>query len=71
MEGKIIFSTFKFYRIYYRSFVINVFYIKLMKKQYYCEMESPIYRQIIAEKLKIEGKEIKGNKKGKRKNVII
>ena len=26
-----------------------------MKKQYYCEMESPIYRQIIAEKLKIEG----------------
>ena len=39
-----------------------------MKKQYYCEMESPIYRQIIAEKLKIEGKEIKGNKKGKRKN---
>ena len=39
-----------------------------MKKQYYCETESPIYRQIIAEKLKIEGKEIKGNKKGKRKN---
>ena len=42
-----------------------------MKKQYYCEIESPIYRQIIAEKLKIEGKRIKGNKKGKRKNVTL
>ena len=31
-------------------------------------MESPIYRQIIAEKLIIEGKQIKGTKKGKRKN---
>jgi len=40
-----------------------------MKKQYYCEMESPIYRQIISEKLKIEGKYFKRNKKGKRKNV--
>ena len=39
-----------------------------MKGRYYCEMESPIYRQIIAEKLIIEGKQIKGTKKGKRKN---
>ena len=38
-----------------------------MKGRYYCEMESPIYRQIIAEKLKIEDKKIKGTKKGKRK----
>jgi hypothetical protein len=37
-----------------------------MKGRYYCEMESPIYRQIIAEKLRIEGKQIKGTKKGKR-----
>ena len=37
-----------------------------MKGKYYCEMESPIYRQIIAEKLKIEGKQVKGTKKGKR-----
>ena len=34
-------------------------------------MESPIYRQIMSEKLKIKGKEIKGNKKGKRKNVTL
>ncbi len=39
-----------------------------MKGRYYCEMESPTYRQIIAEKLIIEGKQIKGTKKGKRKN---
>ncbi len=39
-----------------------------MKGRYYCEMESPIYRQIIAEKLIIEGKQAKGNKRGKRKN---
>ena len=39
-----------------------------MKGRYYCEYESPIYRQIIAEKLKIEGKQIKVTKKGKRKN---
>jgi len=39
-----------------------------MKDRYYCEMESPIYRQIIAEKLRLEKKLIKGNKKGKRKN---
>ena len=32
------------------------------------EMESPIYRQIIAEKLKLEKKQTKGTKKGKRKN---
>ena len=32
-----------------------------MKGRYYCEMESPIYREIIAEKLRFEGK-----KKGKR-----
>tara|TARA_B100001094_G_scaffold260582_1_gene261092 strand:- start:1342 stop:1470 length:129 start_codon:yes stop_codon:yes gene_type:complete len=38
-----------------------------MKGRYYCEMESPIYRQILAEKFRIEGKEIQGNKKGKRK----
>tara|TARA_R110002020_G_scaffold292467_1_gene507894 strand:- start:190 stop:321 length:132 start_codon:yes stop_codon:yes gene_type:complete len=38
-----------------------------MKGRYYCEMESPIYRQIIAEKLIIEGKQAKGNKRGKRK----
>mgnify|MGYP001298001264 FL=1 len=37
-----------------------------MKGRYYCEYESPIYRQIIAEKLKVEGKQIKGTKKGKR-----
>ena len=39
-----------------------------MKGRYYCEMESPIYRQIIAEKLKLEKNLIKGNKKGKRTN---
>jgi hypothetical protein len=39
-----------------------------MKDRYYCEMESPIYRQIIAEKLRLEKKLIKGPKKGKRKN---
>ena len=39
-----------------------------MKGRYYCEMESPIYKQIVAEKLKIGGKQIKGIKKGKRKN---
>lgn len=39
-----------------------------MKGRYYCEMESPTYRQIIAEKLIIEDKQIKGTKKGKRKN---
>ena len=38
-----------------------------MKGKYYCEMESPIYRQIIAEKLKLEKKQTKGIKKGKRK----
>jgi len=38
-----------------------------MKGRYYCEMESPIYRQIIAEKLKLEKKQTKGTKKGKRK----
>jgi hypothetical protein len=37
-----------------------------MKGRYYCEMESPIYRQIIAEKLKLEKKQNKGPKKGKR-----
>ena len=37
-----------------------------MKGRYYCEMESPIYRQIIAEKLIIEGKQIKGTKKGEK-----
>tara|TARA_B100000902_G_C27120709_1_gene818516 strand:- start:686 stop:808 length:123 start_codon:yes stop_codon:yes gene_type:complete len=37
-----------------------------MKGRYYCEYESPIYRQIITEKLRIEGKKIKGTKKGKR-----
>lgn len=40
---------------------------KKMKGRYYCEMESPIYRQIIAEKLKLEKKQTKGTKKGKRK----
>ena len=30
-----------------------------MKGRYYCEMESPIYRQIIAEKLKLEKKQNK------------
>ena len=39
-----------------------------MKGRYYCEMESPIYRQIIAEKLKLEKKVNKLTKKGKRKN---
>ena len=39
-----------------------------MKGRYYCEMESPTYRQIITEKLKIEKKQTKGTKKGKRKN---
>ena len=39
-----------------------------MKGKYYCEMESPIYRQIIAEKLKIEKGKNKGTKKGKRKS---
>ena len=38
-----------------------------MKGRYYCEYESPIYRQIIAEKLKLEKKQTKGTKKGKRK----
>ena len=38
-----------------------------MKGRYYCEIESPIYRQIIAEKLKLEKKQTKGTKKGKRK----
>ena len=38
-----------------------------MKGRYYCEYESPIYRQIIAEKLKLEKKQAKGTKKGKRK----
>ena len=37
-----------------------------MKGKYYCEMESPIYREIIAEKLRFEGKLLKGKKKGKR-----
>ena len=37
-----------------------------MKGRYYCEMESSIYRQIIAEKLKLEKKQNKGPKKGKR-----
>ncbi len=41
-----------------------------MKKRYYCEMESPIYRQIMSEKLKLK-KQPSGKKKGKRKNVII
>jgi len=38
-----------------------------MKGRYYCEYESPIYRQIIAEKLKLEKKNIKTVKRGKRK----
>ncbi len=37
-----------------------------MKGRYYCEMESPIYRQIIAEKLKFGKNHNKGTKKGKR-----
>ena len=37
-----------------------------MKGKYYCEYESPIYRQIMAEKLKLEKKQTKGTKKGKR-----
>ena len=39
-----------------------------MKGRYYCEMESPIYRQIIAEKLRTKSKQVKGTKKGRRKN---
>ncbi len=42
--------------------------LKNTKGRYYWEIESPIYRQIIAEKLIVEGKQIKGTKKGKRKN---
>ena len=38
-----------------------------MKGRYYCEMESPIYRQIIAEKLKLEKKQNINIKRGKRK----
>jgi|TARA_R110000851_G_scaffold319453_1_gene483858 hypothetical protein len=41
-----------------------------MKRRYYCEMESPIYRQILAEKLKVKKQNI-STKKGKRKNVIV
>jgi len=41
-----------------------------MKRRYYCEMESPIYRQIIVEKLMLKKQNI-STKKGKRKNVII
>ncbi len=39
-----------------------------MKGRYYCEMESPTYKQKIAEKQIKEGKQIKRTKKGKRKN---
>ena len=40
-----------------------------MKGRYYCEENmSPTYQAIVAEKLRFEGKEIKGNKRGKRKN---
>tara|TARA_Y100000004_G_C8876670_1_gene395747 strand:+ start:411 stop:545 length:135 start_codon:yes stop_codon:yes gene_type:complete len=39
-----------------------------MKGRYYCEYESPIYRQIIAEKLKLEKKQNVNIKKGKRKH---
>ena len=39
-----------------------------MKGRDYCEMESPIYRQIIDEKLKLEKKQNKLTKKGKRKH---
>ena len=40
-----------------------------MKGRYYCEENmSPTYQVIVAEKLRFEGKEIKGNKRGKRKN---
>ena len=39
-----------------------------MKGRYYCEIESPIYRQIIAEKLILEKKQNNKTKKGKRKN---
>ena len=37
-----------------------------MKRRYYCEMESPIYRQILAEKLKVKNQNV-STKKGKRK----
>tara|TARA_R100000908_G_scaffold56834_1_gene32432 strand:- start:687 stop:818 length:132 start_codon:yes stop_codon:yes gene_type:complete len=37
-----------------------------MKGRYYCEYESPIYRQIVAEKFKLE-KKSKKIKRGKRK----
>ena len=40
-----------------------------MKGRYYCEEHmSPIYQTIVAEKFRFEGKEIKENKRGKRKN---
>ena len=38
-----------------------------MKGRYYCEYESPIYRQIITEKLKLEKKQNINIKRGKRK----
>tara|TARA_B100001094_G_scaffold172890_1_gene167202 strand:- start:556 stop:684 length:129 start_codon:yes stop_codon:yes gene_type:complete len=40
-----------------------------MKGRYYCEEHmSPTYQDIMAEKFRFERKEIKGNKRGKRKN---